>query len=79
MVAKRDAEIGYNQVSQVVAQPSVELIGPLPALTQNYTLFAGGIVSTSKQSDVASALIAFLSSPAAAVVLKMRGFEPRFE
>ncbi len=39
MVAKGDAEIGFNQISEVVTQPSVELIGPLPATIQNYRLF----------------------------------------
>jgi molybdate transport system substrate-binding protein len=77
MVARGDAEIGFNQISEIVAQPSVELIGPLPATIQNYTLFAAGIVSSSKQVDVGSALIGFLSSPAASAVLTAKGFEAR--
>jgi molybdate transport system substrate-binding protein len=77
MVAKGDAEIGFNQISEVLAQPSVELIGPLPATIQNYTLFAAGIVASSKQVDAGKALIGFLSSPTAAAVMTAKGFEPR--
>jgi molybdate transport system substrate-binding protein len=75
LVAKGDAEIGFNQISEVLAQPSVELIGPLPATIQNYTLFAAGIVASSKQVDAGKALIEFLSSSATVAVMKEKGFE----
>lgn len=77
MVAKGDAEIGFNQASEILAEPSVEPIGPLPAAIQNYTRFAAGIVTTSKQADVGKTLIGFLSSPTATAVLMAKGFEPR--
>src|SRR5205823_15026451 len=77
MVAKGEAEIGFNQTSEILAQPSVEPIGPLPAAIQNYTRFAAGIVTTSKQSDVGKTLIGFLSSTTATAVLMTKGFEPR--
>jgi molybdate transport system substrate-binding protein len=75
MVAKGEVEIGFNQISEVLAQPSVELIGPLPATIQNYTPFAAGIVASSKQGDAGKALIEFLSSPASVAVMKAKGFE----
>jgi molybdate transport system substrate-binding protein len=74
-VASGDVEIGFNQVSEILAQPTVELVGPLPAEIQNYTRFAPGIVVGSSQADAARALVAFLSSPAAQTVLKAKGFE----
>jgi molybdate transport system substrate-binding protein len=74
-VASGDVEIGFNQVSEVLAQPSVEFVGPLPAPIQNYTQFAPGIVTGSGQADAAGVLIAFLTSPAAQTVLKAKGFE----
>jgi molybdate transport system substrate-binding protein len=74
-VASGDVEIGFNQVSEILAQPTVELVGPLPPAIQNYTQFAPGIVTGSNQADAASALVAFLSSPAAQAVLKAKGFE----
>jgi len=74
-VASGDVEIGFNQVSEILAQPTVELAGPLPSAIQNYTQFAPGIVSGSTQIDAARALVTFLTSPAAQTVLKAKGFE----
>ena len=74
-VASGDVEIGFNQISEILAQPTVELAGPLPSAIQNYTQFAPGIVAGSNQTDAARALVTFLSSPAAQSVLKAKGFE----
>src|SRR5262245_41406554 len=70
-----DVEIGFNQISEILAQPTVELAGPLPSAIQNYTQFAPGIVAGSNQTDAARALVTFLSSPAVQTVLKAKGFE----
>ncbi|OSI22514.1 MULTISPECIES: molybdate ABC transporter substrate-binding protein [Bradyrhizobium] len=74
-VATGEVEIGFNQVSEILAQPTVELIAPLPLDIQNYTQFAPGIITGSNQADAAKALVAFLSSPASRTVLKTKGFE----
>jgi molybdate transport system substrate-binding protein len=74
-VANGDVEIGFNQISEILAQPTVELAGPLPSAIQNYTQFAPGIVTGSSQTDAGRALVRFLSSPAAQTLLKAKGFE----
>jgi molybdate transport system substrate-binding protein len=74
-VASGEVEIGFNQVSEILAQPTIELVGPLPSAIQNYTQFSPGIVTGSNQADAARAWITFLSSPAAKTVLKAKGFE----
>jgi molybdate transport system substrate-binding protein len=74
-VASGDVEIGFNQVSEILAQPTIELAGPLPSAIQNYTQFAPGIITGSSQADAARALVTFLSSPPAQAVLKAKGFE----
>jgi len=74
-VASGDVEIGFNQISEVLAQPSVEFAGPLPPPIQNFTQFVPGIVTGSSQTDTAKALVTFLYSPAAKTVLKAKGFE----
>jgi molybdate transport system substrate-binding protein len=76
-VAGGEVDIGFNQISEILAQPSVELLGPLPAAIQNYTLFAAGIGAGSKEALAAKALVSYLSSPAAQEVLKSKGFETR--
>ena len=74
-VASGEVEIGFYQISGILAQQTVELAGPLPPEIQNYTQFVPGIVTGSSQTDAARALVTFLSSPAAQTVLKAKGFE----
>jgi molybdate transport system substrate-binding protein len=74
-VENGDVEIGFNQISEVLAEPTVEFAGPLPLAVQNYTRFSPGIVVGSSQTDAAGALVTFLSSSAAQIVLKEKGFE----
>jgi molybdate transport system substrate-binding protein len=74
-VASGEVEIGFNQISEILAQSTIELAGPLPGPIQNYTQFAPGIVTGSSQADAGRALVTFLSSPAAQTVLKAKGFE----
>lgn len=74
-VASGEVDIGFNQISEILAQPSVELAGPLPAALQNYTQFVPGIVTGSSQAEAGRALVTFLSAPAAQTVLKAKGFE----
>ena len=74
-IVKGEVEIGFGGISEIMADPRVELVGPLPAALQNYTLFAAGIVASSKQQDAGKALIQFISSPDAAAVIKAKGYE----
>ena len=74
-VARGDVEIGFNQISEIIAAPGVDLVGPLPAPIQNHTLFAGGIAAASKEQGAAKTLLRFLSSPAAQATWKAKGFE----
>jgi molybdate transport system substrate-binding protein len=74
-VASGEVEIGFNQVSEILAQPTIELVGPLPSAIQNYTQFAPGIVAGSSQAGAAKALVTFLTSPVAQTVMKAKGFE----
>lgn len=74
-VARGDVEIGFNQISEIVAAPGVDLVGPLPAAIQRYTLFASGIVADSNRQDAGRAFVAFISSPEARAVWQAKGFE----
>jgi molybdate transport system substrate-binding protein len=76
-VARGDVEIGIGLTSDTALLSGVELVGALPAEVQNFTIYAAGIVATSKQADAARALINFFSSPPIVAALKAKGFEPR--
>jgi molybdate transport system substrate-binding protein len=74
-VASGEVEIGFQMISEILAEPSVEFIGPLPPAIQNITQYAAGIIASSTQADAGKALIGFLSSPASVAVMKAKGFE----
>jgi molybdate transport system substrate-binding protein len=76
VVISGDAEIGFIQITELLAEPRVELLGPLPTAIQDYTKYAAGIVAAGKQPNAGNALIAFITSPSATAVMKKRGFEP---
>ena len=75
-VARGDVEIGFNQISEIVAASGVDLLGPLPAAIQHYTLFTAGIVASSANQEAAKAMLAFIASPAAKAAMQTKGFEP---
>ena len=74
-VARGEVEIGFNQISEILVVPGIELLGPLPAGMQNYTLFSAGIVAGSKQPDAARAFVRFMASPGSASAMRAKGFE----
>lgn len=74
-VARGDTEIGFNQVSEILAAKGVDLVGPLPADIQHVTLFSAGIVASSRQQDPAKALLDFLASPASRAVMAAKGLD----
>jgi len=76
VVARGEAEIGFQQISELKPIPGIELVGPLPPEAQKYTIFSAGIVTGSKEPEAARALVKFLASPAAAPAIKESGMEP---
>jgi molybdate transport system substrate-binding protein len=75
-VADGDVEIGMTQISEILPYPGAELAGPLPPDIQTYTVFAGGVSAIAKNAEAAGALIKFLTTPAAAAVIKAKGMDP---
>jgi molybdate transport system substrate-binding protein len=74
-VARGDVEIGFNQISEILAASGVDLVGPLPPAIQHHTLFAAAVVASGKEHDAARSLIRFISSSAARATMKEKGFE----
>jgi molybdate transport system substrate-binding protein len=75
-VARGDVEIGFNQISEIVAVPAVDLVGPLPEPIQNYTLLSMAVVSSGEHQEAARALLRYLSTPEIVAMFTSRGFSP---
>jgi molybdate transport system substrate-binding protein len=76
-VAGGGADFGLNQITEVLQDDRLELVGPLPKEIQYYTRYAIGILAASQHRDAGQALINFLASPKAGTVMQAKGFEPR--
>jgi molybdate transport system substrate-binding protein len=76
VVARGDAEIGLQQISEMLPVAGVDIVGPLPADLQKITVFSAGIATGSKEPDAGRALVKFLASPAARAAIVNSGMEP---
>ena len=76
IIANREVEVGFQQVSELSHFPGIDYVGPLPADIQLYTTFSSGIVAGAKEAEAARALVKFITSPAAAAAYKSRGMDP---
>src|ERR1700743_3046373 len=76
IVAKGEAEIGMQQISELKPVPGIDIIGPLPDALQKVTVFSAGTAAVSKEPEAGKALIKFLASPAARETIVNSGLEP---
>ena len=76
VVARGDAELGFQQISELLPIAGADLVGPLPPDVQKITIFSAGITSSATQPEAGRALIAFLASAGAAPTLKKAGLDP---
>jgi ketosteroid isomerase-like protein len=76
VVARGEAEIGFQQISELLAVPGIDYVGPLPPAVQRVTVFSAGIGVSAKAPDAARAFIRFLASAAAVPAITRSGLEP---
>jgi molybdate transport system substrate-binding protein len=76
IVARGEAEIGFQQIAELRPVSGIDIVGPLPGDLQKITVFSAGIATGSKEPDAGRALIKFLASPAARDALVKSGLEP---
>jgi len=76
VVARGDAEIGFQQISELLPVAGVDYVGPLPPEVQRVTVFSAGVAAGAGAPDAARALIRFLASPAVAPAIRKSGMEP---
>ena len=76
LVSSGEAEIGLQQVSELMSNPDVEVIGMLPAQLQLTTIYSAGVTTSASEAEAAKALINALTAPSAAAIYKAKGLDP---
>jgi molybdate transport system substrate-binding protein len=76
VVARGEAEIGFQQVSELLPIAGIDYVGPLPAEVQRVTVFSAGVTVGAKSPEAARALIRFFTSPEGIRAMMKYGLEP---
>ena len=75
VVVKGGAEIGIQQISELLPVAGIEIVGPLPAALQKITTFSAGVLTAAKEPAAAAALLKFVAAESPRL-LKQKGLEP---
>jgi molybdate transport system substrate-binding protein len=76
VVARGEAEIGFQQVSELLPIAGIDYVGPLPAEVQRVTVFSAGVAVGARSPEAARALIRFFTSPEGVQAMVKYGLEP---
>jgi molybdate transport system substrate-binding protein len=76
VVLRGEADIGIQQMAELMAVDGIDVIGPLPDELQSVTLFTASIPANADHPEAARAFIDFLVTPEAKNVIKAKGLEP---
>jgi len=79
VIARGDAEIGFQQLSELLPIAGIEIVGPIPSEAQKITMFSGGVAVNSKEPEIAKQFLRFLASPEAAATIKKSGMQSVLE
>ena len=76
VVARGEAEVGFQQISELLPVPGIDHITPLPPEAQKVSTFSAGVAVSTSDKDAAHAVVRFLASPEAAGAIIKSGLEP---
>jgi molybdate transport system substrate-binding protein len=76
LVARGEAELGFQQLSEFLEVPGIEIAGPLPPEVQSVTLFSCGVCAQADNDAGARAFIAYLASSETEASKRRQGMEP---
>ena len=76
LIAQGEVALGFQQLSELMDLPGIDVLGPLPDAVQITTVFSGGVAATSRQPDAVRALLAFLASAPTAPAKLACGMAP---
>jgi len=75
-LAAGEAEIGFQQISELLHAKGINYLGPVPADLQNYTIYSAALHASTASADVAKALLAALRAPSTQAIVRASGMEP---
>jgi molybdate transport system substrate-binding protein len=75
-VSRGEAEIGLQQVSELMSNPDVEVVGLLPPGLEQTTIYSAGVTISATARAAATTLIAALTAPAARAIYRAKGLDP---
>jgi molybdate transport system substrate-binding protein len=76
VIARGEAEIGFQQMSELLPVAGIAHVTPLPPEVQKVSVFSAGVATTTCDAATARAVIKFLGSPAAAAAIIKSGLDP---
>jgi molybdate transport system substrate-binding protein len=76
VVARGEADIGFQQISELLPVPGIDHVTPLPPEVQKAAVFSAGVAVNSIHSDAAYTIVKFLASLEAASSIAKSGLEP---
>jgi molybdate transport system substrate-binding protein len=76
VVAKGEAEIGLQQIAEILGVPGLDLVGALPDELQHVTVFCAAVAATSRDAAAACRVVEHLASHQAAAIIRAKGMEP---
>jgi molybdate transport system substrate-binding protein len=74
-VANGEVDLGFQQLSELMSLPGIDVVGPLPPAVQITTVFSGAVCARSGDAAAARALLAFMASPEVASIKQRHGME----
>ena len=75
-MARGEADLGFEQISNLLHVKGIDYLGPLPPEIQNITIYSAGVHVQAPAPDVARALVKFLTAPEAGPIIRKIGLEP---
>jgi molybdate transport system substrate-binding protein len=76
LLARGDADLGFQQVSELVHAKGVDYLCPLPATIQNITIYSAGVHPATKDRAAVDAFLGAITSPSAAAPIRNAGMQP---
>ena len=76
VVARGEAELAVQQISELMPVAGIDIVGPLPGELQKISLFAAAIFTAAKNPAGGAKLVSFLAEPGLAPILARKGLSP---